>query len=298
MVCGSVPALSARVMLRPYEPEESMVTRTDTSELQARLISAVILGAVTLMALWAGVVVFAALVAVTAAAMAWEWGRAVRGGETDLGTVVQALTTTAACVVTLTYGPALSIPIVLAGAAIVFGIYFGREGAMSALGLLYVGVPSIAMIWLRQDPEFGFEGVLFVLLIVWAHDTFAMLVGRTVGGPKLWPELSPNKTWSGAIGGLFASCCTGLLIAQLLPGGQTWTMAATGLGLGLAALIGDLIESAFKRAYGLKNASALIPGHGGVLDRLDGVIIAVVFATIVSLCINPAMPARALLYWN
>lgn len=275
-----------------------MATRTDTSELQARLISAVVLGAVTLMALWAGVVVFAALVAVTAVAMSWEWGRAVRASDADAGTVVQAIATTLACIVMLTHGAGLALAIVFAGAAVLWLMYRGHSGGVSALGMLYIGLPSLAVIWLRQDPEYGLEGVLFVLVIVWAHDTFAMLVGRTFAGPRLWPWLSPNKTWSGAAGGLLASACAGALLAQALPGGQAWLLAATGFGLGLAGLFGDLIESAFKRAYGLKHASALIPGHGGVLDRLDGVIMAALFAAFVGLCVNPSLPARALLYWN
>jgi phosphatidate cytidylyltransferase len=138
--------------------------------------------------------------------------------------------------------------------------------------------------------------VLFIFGCVWAHDTFAMLTGKALRGPRLWPSLSPNKTWAGLAGGLVASACLGVAFAQLLANERPLTMAAIGLALGVAAFVGDLLESALKRRYGVKNASNLIPGHGGFLDRMDGIVTAAIAAVGIALLVNSASPAAGLLF--
>jgi phosphatidate cytidylyltransferase len=127
-------------------------------------------------------------------------------------------------------------------------------------------------------------------------DTAAYFSGRTIGGPKLWPAVSPKKTWAGLIGGVSGAALVGAVFPTLTGSGFSVWLAILGLVLGLIAQAGDLAESALKRHYGLKDASDLIPGHGGFMDRMDGVVTASVFAALVALAIDAYAPARALLY--
>ena len=123
-----------------------------------------------------------------------------------------------------------------------------------------------------------------------------MFTGRTFGGPRLWPQISPQKTWAGAIGGLAASVLVGGLTSLILPGTNFVWLAGLGLVIGVAAFLGDLAESALKRLGGLKNASSLIPGHGGFLDRLDGAILSFTLAAMIALLINAGEPGRGLIF--
>jgi phosphatidate cytidylyltransferase len=138
--------------------------------------------------------------------------------------------------------------------------------------------------------------VLFILLAVAATDTAAYFTGRTIGGPKLWPAVSPNKTWSGLAGGVTAAALTGVVFPYVSGSGWSSWLAGLGLFLGLVAQGGDLAESALKRHFGLKDASNLIPGHGGFMDRMDGIVTASVAAALIALASEAYAPARALLY--
>jgi phosphatidate cytidylyltransferase len=140
--------------------------------------------------------------------------------------------------------------------------------------------------------------VLFLLLAVWATDIGAYFAGRLIGGPKLMPRVSPNKTWSGLIVGVLAAGVVGAVFAMTQAGLSPVRMAIAGIVLGLVAQAGDLMESALKREYGVKDASALIPGHGGVMDRIDGLVAAVVLAAIFALAVNIHEPARVVLGMN
>jgi phosphatidate cytidylyltransferase len=151
-------------------------------------------------------------------------------------------------------------------------------------GVVYVGLAGVGLIWLRGVGEAGRASVLFVVLVVWASDIGAYMVGRLVGGPKLAPAISPNKTWSGALGGLAAAIAAGAAVAA-------WADPSSGLGrvalvaglLGIAAAAGDLFESGIKRHFHVKDSSGLIPGHGGLLDRVDGLLAAVPVACVIAL---------------
>jgi len=143
-------------------------------------------------------------------------------------------------------------------------------------GGVWVAAGCAALVWLRLDPVVGLVNLLFVLLIVWCSDIGAYMTGRLIGGPKLAPAISPGKTWSGAIGGLAAAFVAGDLVAALLsPGDQpgfSWHSAVLALLFGVVAQAGDLAESWVKRQAGVKDSSRLIPGHGGLLDRLDALL--------------------------
>ena len=263
---------------------------------RARVVSAVVLIAIALGASWAGGIVFGCVVVLAAAAMAWEWGRMVRGRPLDLEFWLH-FSATAAAIVVISYGwPLVAALGLVVVAAAVHYVSAAPRPVLSATGILVIGFAAIALVWLRADPTHGFAAVLFVMVAVWSTDTFAMLTGKAVGGPLLFESVSPRKTWSGAIGGLVAAIIVGAAISALVFDGR-WSHGAVVAGvLSVAAQIGDLLESAVKRACKVKNTSELIPGHGGVLDRMDGLIGAALVALAIGLAMAPGVPARGLIF--
>ena len=156
----------------------------------------------------------------------------------------------------------------------------------AAYGVLYLGWPAVLLIWLRDgDTAIGLSWTVVAFAVAWSSDVMAYLVGSLVGGPKLWPRFSPNKTWSGFVGGLAAGTAAGAIMAGGFPAwfsfwpdmglNAVWG-ALLGFTAAVATMAGDLWESALKRRYGVKDAGNLIPGHGGLLDRVDGLMFAVV----------------------
>ncbi len=172
---------------------------------------------------------------------------------------------------------------VLAAAAILAGEWFilaGFNAKSLALGIPYVALGPIALVWLRLDTRAGLLNVAFLVIVVWASDIGAYLFGRLVGGPRLAPRISPGKTWSGAGGGFAAAILVGL-VAALTP-----RAAGVAALLGIAAQSGDLLESWIKRCFGVKDSGTWIPGHGGLLDRLDGLLVAAPVAALIALLLG------------
>ena len=175
----------------------------------------------------------------------------------------------------------------------------------TAAGFLYAAAALMASLLVRRDVEMGFVALLFVLAVVWASDIGGYFAGRGIGGPKLWPKVSPKKTWAGAIGGFTASLAVALLVAIFDPHRgdpllalRTGPLLALAAVLSIAAQFGDLFESAVKRRFGVKDSSHLIPGHGGLMDRLDGFIAAIVLAAILGVLRGGADGiARGLMIW-
>jgi phosphatidate cytidylyltransferase len=149
-----------------------------------------------------------------------------------------------------------------------------ERGIWVALGVLYIAVPCLAFVWLRHLYPSGFLTVVWLLLVVWATDSAAYVAGSAAGGPRLAPLISPNKTWAGAIAGLAAGALATVFLAQLAGVVAFWPFVGAGVVLSFLTQCGDLAESVLKRTFGVKDASDLIPGHGGALDRLDGLIFA------------------------
>jgi phosphatidate cytidylyltransferase len=160
-------------------------------------------------------------------------------------------------------------------------------------GLAYVAVAGAAMLWLRDDPVAGRADVLFLLLVVWAGDIGAYLIGRWVGGPRLAPYISPGKTWSGAMGGLLAAVAAGLVAAHVLSDAATSRVVVIATVPGIVAQAGDLLESFVKRRLAVKDSGHLIPGHGGLFDRLDGVLAAAPVAAVLALTLG-----RGVVLWQ
>jgi phosphatidate cytidylyltransferase len=174
----------------------------------------------------------------------------------------------------------------------------GRHALLVALGMIYASALVIAPALLRSDPKFGFASILFLFAVVWGTDIAGYFAGRAFGGPKLAPSISPKKTWSGAIGGTIVAIAAALAIAHLFTIRNPAGTAAIAFVLSVASQGGDLFESRRKREFDAKDASGLIPGHGGVMDRLDGFIFASVAAAMIGVAHGGLeFPATGLLVW-
>jgi phosphatidate cytidylyltransferase len=265
------------------------------NELLKRAASGTVLICLVLAAVWLGGWLYASLIAAVSLVLAWEWGRVVRKAEFDLPFAIMATSLVAAIGLAALGHYAYAFAALGAGTIAVAATRASPFDWLSAAGVPYLGISALSMLWLRNGAD-GISAVLFVFACVWAHDTAAMLTGRTLRGPRLWPQISPQKTWAGAIGGLAASVLVGGLTSLILPGTSFVWLAGLGLIIGVAAFLGDLAESALKRLGGLKNASSLIPGHGGFLDRLDGAILSFTLAAMIALLINAGEPGRGLIF--
>jgi phosphatidate cytidylyltransferase len=282
---------------RPTHPDGPAPPRASRigADFQTRLVSALVLLAIVLAGVIASPVTFAALVLVVTGLVAWEWSRMVRGAEYDLPLFIHIAATIVAGLLAASGWPALGVVAIAIGAGLVGMLSWDHNGRQSGIGVLYSGLPAVAMIWFRGAIPNGLDAILYLLFVVIATDTGAYFAGRLIGGPKLWPRVSPNKTWSGLGGAVVAAAVVGALFALWLPAPVT-RLALMGAVLAVIAQAGDLFESALKRKYGTKDASALIPGHGGFMDRVDGLVAAVVAAALLALMVNAMMPARALLF--
>lgn len=232
-------------------------------ELALRVMSALVLIPFALFVVWAGGWWLAVGAAVFAAAMGYEWTRMSGQGP-------MWLTAGGLAAINLVY-PLVSVPVMcalLAGFAIAMGLLHRRDFAMAAFGMLYGGGMPFALQLLRGGPWDGQSAALILMAIVWASDSGAYFTGRALGGPPLTPD-SPNKTWAGAAGGVLASLASGLIAAELM-NASPWFWLFVAAAISVVAQLGDLFESQIKRRYGVKDASGLVPGHGGVMDRVDG----------------------------
>lgn len=255
------------------------------ADLKLRVLSALVLAPIALGLLWLGGGAWAVLVALAAGGVVIEWARVcgVRAWVLP-GTILPVLVATVGLATAAGLAREALAALVLGTALLALGAWRNEaRGSWLAGGGLYAGIAAITMVWLREDRPNGIFTVLLVLLVVWASDIGAYLFGRLIGGPKLAPGLSPNKTWAGALGGLALAVVVGILMANEF-GAPSWAKGGViAIVLSLASQSGDLAESAFKRRFGVKDSGALIPGHGGILDRLDGMLAAAPVAAILAL---------------
>ena len=255
------------------------------AELPLRAAAAVTLAAVALVAAWAGGFLFLACWLAGSALVLWEWQRLI-GGERFLARLgVGALTLVAASPFALHGAEKSALAALLLG-AVVAGLVADpdpRARFWSGAGVLYAGALAASPALLRASPAYGLAAILWLYAVVWTTDVMAYFGGRLIGGPKLWPRVSPGKTWSGALVGAASGALGGALVGFLAaPSGvRLVPFLVLGLAASIAAQLGDLFESAVKRRFGAKDSSRLIPGHGGMMDRLDGFVAAAAFAAIV-----------------
>ena len=268
------------------EPSELRKTAPARFDLDwiLRPVFGLLLAGLALAAMIGGGAWFAAFIAVVTIAGVREWHRMVRQGRYLHYVVIGALGIAAALALPVLQAgiyPGLPVPLALALAVLLaagavdaaVAAATGVPVLWQAAGPLYLGIPGIALYALRDVPGHGLWLVLMLFLAVWATDTGALITGKLIGGPKLAPVLSPNKTWAGFVGGtmLAAATVSGVMLAL---GGSAVRGAAFGAALALVAHVGDLFESSVKRRVGRKNSGHLIPGHGGVLDRIDSILFA------------------------
>lgn len=247
-----------------------------SGNLALRIRSAAVFVPVTVAAFHFGFPWFDALIVAAAGLMLWEWARICGAGRFGLAGWAMEVSVVAALIALYLGHPGISVAL-LAVAAAGFAV-LGRAGARAnwvylAVGVALVGAFCIAFLVIRAAPEYGRTYALWLLFAVWITDTGAYFSGRAIGGPRLAPRISPKKTWAGLVGG---TLCAAVWSALWLPreDGMTLPLAiAAGLLAGLLAQAGDLSVSVVKRRFGVKDASGLVPGHGGVLDRLDGMLL-------------------------
>jgi phosphatidate cytidylyltransferase len=252
--------------------------RFDWSNLWLRIVSGAVLAPAALAVAWHGGALFLVMVAIAVSLMSIEW--AVMVAPLAPARVAVTMTASVLAVVFLTYAGAIRSAMAmivfgaLAAAAVSRGVTERRADA--AYGVLYVGPSCLAIIWLRHTHQ-GAGWTVMLLATTWAADICAFATGNALKGPRLWPRFSPNKTWSGFFGGLVGASAAAVAIAAWLMRLSLPGAALIGLAGGLATMMGDLWESMLKRRFGVKDSGDLIPGHGGLLDRVDGLM----FATMV-----------------
>lgn len=269
-------------MTVPPETPATSATLTPSKpawrDLILRVASALVLIPAVLWVVVIGDVPFLVMISIGVALLSIEWGMMSAPDSSSRIACAVAIAAFAGLMTGYLHHPILSFVVLMFGSlcAGLYGYKLNVGWMAAAYGVLYIGVPAIILMWLRQT-ESGRDWVFFAYGIAWASDIAAYVVGKMVGGPKLWRRYSPNKTWSGFAGGMMAGMLTAGTLSDLTHLFHHDTSASfVGLLVALATMAGDLWESALKRRFGVKDAGTLIPGHGGLLDRVDGLMFAIV----------------------
>jgi phosphatidate cytidylyltransferase len=259
------------------EAAPAAVAEPGSRNLVLRVVAASVLAPAAIAIAYAGGWLWAALVTLAAIGLYVEWLMIVGACEWPVvasGGV--ALAMSGLCLAAGRIDAALAV-LVLGLAAV--AVLSPQRRRWTAAGFLYAAAAEIASVLVRFDQTVGFVALILILLVVWVTDIGGYFAGRGIGGPKLWPRVSPKKTWAGAVGGFAASIFVAGGFAALGLG-KTGPIVLLGAVLSIASQLGDLLESAVKRRFGVKDSSHIIPGHGGLMDRLDGFVAAVILAAI------------------
>lgn len=267
-------------------------------DLARRAASAAVLACAAITLTWAGSVPFTILCCLGAAILCWEWNRLLRGEAIGLPMWIHGAGAVAACIAVLALSLNAASAILLAATLAVFLVpQSGSDRLWSGLGIFYLGLAPVLLIALRANSNDGLLAILLLFLVVWSADTAAYFAGRAIGGPKLAPAISPGKTWSGCVAGLLAPAVLAAAYAAWLGEGSPMMLGFVGFVLALASQAGDLAESAIKRRFGVKDSGSILPGHGGLFDRVDGLIGATLAAGFIVWCRSGTVSPRALLIW-
>jgi phosphatidate cytidylyltransferase len=259
-------------------------------DLRLRILSAAGLAPLALAAIWIGGVAFAGLIALTTIGLSYEW--LVLCGKRSSPAAALLFATLPLAVALTERGsavPALVLLAIATAAATTLGR--GPQPARPlAFGIPYLGLAAVALVWLRRQPTGGGANVIVLLLVIWASDIGAYMAGRAIGGPRLAPAISPGKTWSGAIGGITSAAVVGFAASAILGAGPVSARPILfAVLIGVIAQAGDLFESHLKRQFGVKDSGSMIPGHGGLLDRLDAVLTAAPATAVLALILGPGV---------
>lgn len=262
------------------------------SNLQKRILSAIVLIFVAVILTWAGGFGFGLLASAIALGVMFEWQFMSKGRMTGLTGGLSWTVLIATLLALLFTQHVLTMFLILFAGAAVIAMLGGRQsGYWPAAGLIYAGFPAISLTLLRGDTGDGFAAILFLFAVVWATDIFAYFNGKALGGPKLAPRFSPNKTWSGAIGGTAAGVAAGVACASFITPGGGMSLPFIALLISIIAQLGDLGESWMKRKFGAKDSGTMIPGHGGVMDRVDGLVAAAALLYVIgAILVTPETP--------
>ncbi len=276
MRCASIMAESAATVPQP-----------ERAGLATRLAAAAVLAPVAVAVAWIGGPLWVAAIALVAAVALWEWSRMVYGVRVTRA-AGPVIATAFAVPVAVYWDHWIALAIIAicgVGAAVMAATKRDlSHGLWMAAGAIYIAVAAWAFAWLRIEPSAGLGAVLWLLLSVWASDAAAYAAGHLIGGPRLAPRVSPNKTWAGLVGAMLGAVIISIAFGLLWSGApDLLLLGLAGLIIGLVGQGGDLIESIAKRRFGAKDSSALIPGHGGVLDRIDALMAVALVAAFASL---------------
>jgi phosphatidate cytidylyltransferase len=277
---------------------EQGATAGKWADLGVRAASAIVLIPAVLLDVWMGGIWFALFMAFLGLLMAHEWTNIVHE-RSSTQFALHALAALCAGFLPAEIGPVQTVAVILFLMAL--GLFANAmrhrtKSIFAYTGIPYVALPVLALVLLRDNAQWGLHAIMWLMLVVWATDTFAYFAGRMIGGPKLAPKLSPKKTWAGLVGGMVGAAAVSTVYAlAYLP--SWFAVAIVAAALAVVAQLGDIFESALKRFYDVKDSGTLIPGHGGVLDRVDGLVAAGVAAAIIGFARHSNGLAEGLLLW-
>lgn len=267
------------------------------SNLQLRVISSIVLIAAVLAVTFLGGLAFRLLSALIAAGMFYEWCTISRTATAARHQIVAAVLL-AVVLLALVLGYSAAGVLVLLALSVLASLLDSKvagQGLWAPAGLAYAGLSGLSLAFLRDGDQAGLIAILFLFAVVWATDIFAYFVGRSLGGPKLAPSISPGKTQSGALGGTLGGVIAGIALAAWAGLGNLPLIALIAFLLSVVAQVGDLFESWVKRRHGVKDSGNIIPGHGGVMDRVDGLVAAAFALYVIGALLGSAdKPAQAL----
>ncbi|MFN3933731.1 phosphatidate cytidylyltransferase [Parvibaculum sp.] len=271
-----------------------------TGDLKIRIASALVLAPLVLGAVWLGGWFFVGMLAIAAVLMSREIAGLLFGEASAGRSALLAVTALAALALA---GAGLTTAALAAGAAgLAFALaarsWTGQPLWPALFAYPYLILPLVALVWLRSDPGLGLAAILWLLATVWAIDIFAYFAGRFIGGPKLAPKISPKKTWAGLIGGMAGAAAVAIVTWNWLGSGSLAALIGIAIMLTVVEQAGDFAESALKRRSGVKDSGHLIPGHGGILDRVDGLVAVALAAALMAIFNNAANPAAGVLIWS
>ena len=261
-----------------HEAAPAAAAGQDSRNLVTRIAAALVLAPVAIVCAYIGGWVWTTLVTLAAIGLFVEW-LMVTCAERNMGVTLSGVVALALAAPFLAAGRVEAALVVLGLGLVAVAVRSPVPRIWAIAGYLYAAIAQLAAVVVRLDREAGLSALILVLLVVWATDIGGYFAGRAIGGPKLWPRVSPKKTWAGAVGGFAASLVVAALFAafgfaRVIP------MLLLAAILSIAAQFGDLFESAVKRHFGVKDSSHIIPGHGGLMDRLDGFVAAIALAAI------------------